>query len=162
MRYVIAGAAVLLLAACTPQAESKPQDNKPVEHPTWGKRYTWKDGLAVEVAAPVECKPGEFASPQNIKRAVKFKVTVANGTQKQVEAALLTIGGDAQFAGAKADTVFDSSGGCGSGGLESGTILPGKTYTYEVAYSVGAEKGEMQLSFVPHLDKDSAVFVGQA
>jgi hypothetical protein len=172
MRLVVAGLALVLLAACTPQAgkvSDPPSGTKasaaskaPAEHPTWGKRFTWPDGLAVEVSAPAACKPGEFAQPEGVKRAVKFKVNIVNGTDKPVDAATLTIGGDAQFGGAKSETVFDSSGTCGDGGLETATVLPGKTYSYEVAFSVGAQPGEMQLTFDPNFGKDKAVFVGQA
>jgi hypothetical protein len=42
------------------------------------------------------------------------------------------------------------------------TVLPGKTYTYEAAYSVGAQPGEMQLVFEPSFNADKAAFVGQA
>lgn len=132
-----------------------------VQPPTWGKRYTWANGLAVEVAAPVACTPGEYAAPQNIARAVKFKVTVTNGTGAAFETALMSMGDDAQFNGQKAERVFDSGGGCG-GGFETVTVLPGKTYTYEAAYSVGAQPGEMQLVFEPTFNSDKAVFVGQA
>lgn len=138
--------------------QTKPQP----EVPTWGKRYTWSDGLAVEVSPPVACKPSEFAQPQGVQRAVKFTVLIINDTDEPFDAAMLTIGGDAQFAGKKADPVFDSGGGCGEGGMASATVLPGKTYTYDVAYSVGPAAGEMQLVFEPDFGGDKAVFVGQA
>jgi hypothetical protein len=171
MRFVVAGLALVLLAACTPKTgavsdapgkAATPSATAVAEHPTWGKRFTWADGLAVEVGAPAACKPGKYAQPDGIKRAVKFKINIVNGTDKPFEAATLTVGGDAQFAGAKSETVFDSSGGCGDGGLETATVLPGKTYSYEVAFSVGTQPGEMQLAFEPHYGQDKAVFVGQA
>ncbi|MFB9909364.1 hypothetical protein [Allokutzneria oryzae] len=130
---------------------------------TWGKRHTWKDGLAVEVSAPAACTPGQSSAPSNIERAVKFTITVTNGTDKPFDAALLTVGGDAQFNGRKAEAVFDHSGGCGgNGGFESATVLPGKTYTYETSYAVGAQPGEMQLALRPSFTADKAVFIGQA
>ncbi|GAB2839696.1 hypothetical protein [Lentzea nigeriaca] len=129
--------------------------------PTWGKRYTWANGLSVEVAAPVACTPGQYAVPQDIARAVKFKVTITNGASAAFETALLSLGNDAQFNGKKVSKVFDSSGDCSST-VDNTTVLPGKTYTYEVAYSVGAEPGEMQLVFEPTFNSDKAAFVGQA
>ena len=131
------------------------------ETSTWGKRYTWANGLAVDVAAPVECTPGQYSVPPNIARAVKFKVTISNGMSAAFETALLTLGDDAQFNGQKATKVFDSSGGCDST-FDTATVLPGKTYTYEVAYSVGAQPGEMQLVFEPSFNADKAAFIGQA
>lgn len=142
-------------------AGQTPKQEALVEAPTWGKRYTWANGLSVDVAAPVPCTPGEYAAPRNIARAVKFKVTVTNGTGAAFETALMSMGDDAQFNGQKAERVFDSGGGCG-GGFESVTVLPGKTYTYEAAYSVGAQPGEMQIVFEPSFNSDKAAFVGQA
>lgn len=131
------------------------------ETPSWGKQYTWANGLAVEVAAPVACTPGQYAAPPNIVRAVKFKVTITNGTTAAFETALLSLGNDAQFNGQRAERIFDTSGGCDST-FDSATVLPGKTYTYEVAYSVGAQPGEMQLVFEPSFNSDKAAFVGRA
>ena len=140
---------------------SAASDTPKQETSTWGKRYTWANGLSVDIAAPVACTPGEYASPPNITRAVRFKVTVTNGTSAAFETALMSMGDDAQFNGQKAERVFDSGGGCG-GRFESVTVLPGKTYTYEAAYSVGAQPGEMQLVFEPSFNAPKAAFVGQA
>lgn len=128
---------------------------------TWDKSYTWENGLSIEVAAPEVCRPGQYAAPPNIMRAVKFKVTITNGMSAAFETALLSLGDDAQFNGQKAERVFDSSGGCG-GTFDTATVLPGKTYTYEVAYSVGPQQGEMQLVFEPSFNAGKAAFVGQA
>lgn len=131
------------------------------ENPTWGKRYTWPNGLSVDVGKPVACTPGQFSAPPNITRAVKFEITITNGTSAAFETALMSIGTDAQFNGQKADMVFDSGGGCDST-FDSATVLPGKTYTFHIAYSVGAQPGEMQLVFEPTFNSDKAAFVGQA
>ncbi|MDX8029570.1 hypothetical protein SK803_05075 [Lentzea sp. BCCO 10_0856] len=138
-----------------------PKQDALIEPPTWGKRYTWENGLSVDVAAPVACSPGQYASPSNIARAVKFQVTITNGTSAAFETALLSLGNDAQFNGQKAERIFDNGGGCGSA-YDTATVLPGKTYTYDVAYSVGAQPGEMQLVFEPSFNSDKAAFVGQA
>jgi len=138
-----------------------PRQEAPAASSTWDKRYTWANGLSVDVSAPVPCTPGQFTSPQHITRAVKFKVTVTNGTGAAFETALMSMGDNAQFNGQKAERVFDSSGGCG-GEVAAVTVLPGKTYTYEAAYSVGAQPGEMQLVFEPSFNADKAAFVGQA
>ncbi|MBN6035995.1 hypothetical protein [Amycolatopsis sp. 195334CR] len=133
----------------------------PADSPTWGKRYTWESGLAVDVTAPAACKPSDSAAPPNIERAVKITVTVTNGTSEPFDATLLSLGGDAQFNGARADQVYDFGGEC-AGGLESATVLPGKTFTYSVAYAVGPQPGEMQISFQPAFGADKAIYVGEA
>lgn len=140
-------------------AGETPKQEALIETPTWGKRYTWANGLAVDVAAPVACTPGQYSVPPNIVRAVKLKVTITNGTNAAFETALMTLGNDAQFNGQKAEKVFDGGGGCNST-FDSATVLPGKTYTYDVAYSVGAQPGEMQLVFEPSFNSDKAAFVG--
>lgn len=43
-----------------------------------------------------------------------------------------------------------------------GTILPGRSYSYEQTFSVGADNGEMQLGLQPHFGGDEAIFLGQA
>jgi hypothetical protein len=163
MRYALAALAVVLLAACTPQAGGgNAAPSKASEPSTWGKQYKWSDGLAVQVDTPTACKPGKYAFPQDVQRAAKFKVTVTNGTDKPFETAVLTLGVDAQFAGAKAERVIDTDGPCGAGGVDNATVLPGKSFSYEVAYTVGAQPGEMQLTFMPGFTQSKAVFVGQA
>ncbi|QKV73423.1 hypothetical protein [Amycolatopsis sp. Hca4] len=142
--------------------ESSASAGEQTPTPTWGQRYTWKSGLAIEVAPPVACQPSSWASPQNVERAVKVKFTIVNGTGKPYEAAGLAFGNDVQFSGAKAEPVFDSEGACGGGGLDAATVLPDKTYTYEQAYAVGKEKGELQIALQPDFSSDKAVYVGQA
>ena len=129
--------------------------------PTWGQRYTWPSGLAVEVTKPATCKPGQYASPPNVTRAVKVTITVVNGTDKAINTALLSTV-NAQFAGANAETVFDSGGKCGDGGMNAADVLPGKTFTFDIAFSVGKDPGELQLSLQPDIMGDKAVFLGQA
>jgi hypothetical protein len=174
MRWFVVAGLVIALSACSPtvnkgdvsNASGKPATEQPVsakaETPTWGKRYKWPDGLAVEVSPPTACKPGQYAVPTEIKRAVKFKILIVNDTKNPFEAGQLSIGSDAQFNGAKAENIIDPQGACGNGGIESATILPGKTYSYEVAYAVAPAPGELQLAFEPVFGADKAVYVGQA
>lgn len=133
------------------------------EIPTWGKRYTWPDGLAIEIAPPAPCTPGEYAasSTEDIQRAVKITFTIINGSKENFDAGVLLIGTNAQFNGQKADDIYDTSGDCG-GGFESATVLPGKTFTTTAAYAVAPEPGELQIAVQPSMIGDEAVFVGQA
>jgi hypothetical protein len=128
---------------------------------TWGQRYTWPDGVAVEVGAPTPCTPGEYAAPDGIVRAVKVTITVVNGGKEPLDSGVLMFGMDAQHGGQKAEKVFDSGGECG-GGLDSSTVLPGKTFTATQGIAVGAEPGELQLVLAFSFVGDKAIFVGQA
>jgi hypothetical protein len=177
MRHLItlsAAASLLLVTACTtPDVNTGTVSNasggavpaagqEQPAAPTWGQRYTWKNGLAVEIPQPAECKPGESASPE-AKRAVKVTVKVTNGTDKPFETSVLTVGSEVQFAGAKAELLIDSEGGCKAGiGMESATVLPGKSFSYDVAYAVAPEQGELQITLQPDFSEDKAVFTGKA
>jgi hypothetical protein len=173
MRHLIAlcAAALLLVTACaSPKVNTGTVSNAsggaaPAEQkaaPTWGQKHTWPNGLAVEIAKPADCKPSEYATPE-AKRAVKVAIKVTNGTDKPFETSVLTVGSEVQFAGAKAELLIDMSGGCKAGiGMESTTVLPGKSYEYQVAYAVTAEPGELQIALQPDFGQDKAVFVGQA
>jgi hypothetical protein len=144
-------------------ADGSSGSKPPAETPTWGKRYTWPGGLAVEIAPPKPCKPGEFAvsTTKDIQRAVKVSITVVNGSGKPFDTGVLSFGSDAQFNGRKAEQIYDSSGECG-GGPDSTTVLPGKAFTTDVAYAVGPQPGELQLAVQPSFGADKAIFVGQA
>lgn len=132
-----------------------------LEASTWDKRFTWTNGISVAVAAPVACKPGRNATPPDIARAVKFKITVTNNTSAAFETALLSLGEGAVFNGRQVEKIFDRDGGCDST-VESATVPPGDEYVFDLAYSVGAEPGEMRLVFEPAFNADHAEFVGQA
>lgn len=136
-------------------------DEAAEQNPTWGKRYTWDSGLAAEVSAPVDCTPSEWAMPSNVERAAKVTVTVINGTGQPFDASMLAFGSEAQFEGRTAEAMFDSEGDCGAGAPMSATVMPGKTFTYESAYAVGRQPGELQLVLQPSFGEDRAVFVGR-
>lgn len=175
MRRLIAALALAAATACSPPTVntgniSDGSSGAPVVNaasnaqaqpaPTWGKRYTWPDKLAIEIAAPTPCKPSKYAAPQGIQRAVKVTVTVINGSPKAVDTVLLT-SVDAQFGGKPVESVYDSGGACKTA-RSDGTVLPGKTFTYELAYAVEPQQGELQLEIRPDFAADKAVFVGPA
>ncbi|MFB9687720.1 hypothetical protein [Amycolatopsis plumensis] len=172
---VAAAAAVLLLAGCgsppvntgsvspasggAPASAAAADAKKP---PTWGERYTWPNGVAIEVTQPAGCKPGQYAQPPNIERAVTLQVTVTNGSDKPFDATLLSTA-QAQFGGAHADAVFDSNGKCKNSTMNgAATVLPGKTLKLDMSFAVGKDPGELQIELQPDFVGDKAVFVGQA
>jgi hypothetical protein len=171
---IAAIAAVLLLAGCgaarvntgsvspasggAPTSAAAADAKKP---PTWGERYTWPSKVAIEVGKPAACKPGQYAQPPKIERAVTVSVTVVNGSDKPFDALLLSVA-NATFAGAKAESVFDSNGKCKSTAMQAATVLPGKTLKIDMSFSVGKDPGELQVEFQGDIMEDKAVFVGQA
>jgi len=143
-----------------PPAPSTPSTPAP-QVGTWGQKFTWENGISVEVAPPVVCKPGPYASPQKPPRAVLVTMKIVNDSSQAFETTGLTFGADVQFAGAKAETLFDSTGACKSSLGQPATVLPGKTYTHSSAYAVPAQPGEMQISLQPEYRAVKAICVGQ-
>jgi hypothetical protein len=130
--------------------------------PTWGQTYTWTaTKIAIQVEAPTPCTPSSTAALNGKPRAMALKVTITNGGDKPFETATLSLGTDAQFAGAKAATVLDFGGDdCTDGSLNATTVLPGNTYSYTIVHSVGNGTGPLQVSFRSTLLSDNATFVG--
>ena len=169
----LATAAAIFLAGCSnpavntgsvsPASGAAPAaaDTTAKPAPTWGQRYTWPNGIALEVAQPAACKPSSSAAPSNIARAVKLHMTVINGSGQPFDVGFLTAP-TVQFGGAKAETITDIGGPCGDGGMETATVLPGKTYTFDIAYVAGKDPGELQVEFQSDITADKAVFVGKA
>lgn len=166
-------AAALLLAGCgtpvntgnvSPASGAAPSSAAAADAkqpPTWGQRYTWPSGVAIEVGKPATCKPGQYAQPQHIDRAVTVAVTVVNTGDKPFDATLLSVA-NATFAGAKAEAVFDSNGKCKDSTMNAATVLPGKTLKLDMSFAVGKDPGELQVEFQGNMMEDKAVFVGQA
>ena len=170
----VAAIAALLLAGCgtppvntgnvSPASGAAPTSAAAADAkqpPTWGQRYTWPNGVAIEVGKPAACKPGQYSQPPHIERAVTLQVTVVNGSDKPFDATLLSVA-NATFAGAHAESVFDANGKCGNSTMEAGTVLPGKTLKLNMSYAVTKDPGELQLELQPDFIGDKAVFVGQA
>jgi hypothetical protein len=175
LRTILAAtaAAALLLAGCgAPKVNSGSVSNASGEAPsvaaadakappTWGQRYTWPDGVAIEVGKPAACKTGQYAQPPKIERAVTMQVTVINGSDKPFDATLLSVA-QATFAGERAEAVFDSNGKCKDSTMTAATVLPGKTLKIDMSFAVAKDPGELQVEFQPGVIGDKAVFVGQA
>lgn len=129
--------------------------------PTWGERYTWPNKVAIEVGQPAACKPGQYAQPPNIERAVTVAVTIVNDSDKPFDATLLSTA-QATFTGEHAESVFDSNGKCANSAMEAATVLPGKSRKLSLSFAVKKPAGELQIEFQGDFGGDKAVFVGQA
>lgn len=109
--------------------------------PTFGDTYTWPDGLAVTISEPADFAPSEYAAGQvEGEPALSYDVTVTNGTDEDVEAVAINL--TVSSAGKQASPIFDSAGGTD---MPTATILPGKSLTWKVAYSV-ADPTDVQIT----------------
>jgi hypothetical protein len=123
----------------------------------FGQRVTFDDGLAVEVTAPQPYKPSRYAAGHDGDRAVKFDITVVNGSDEPYDAVMTVV--NATHGGRQVSRIFDSA----NGGSENpaGTVLPGKSTTFTVALSLGEAVGELQLEVTPGFLGEPAIFTGQ-
>jgi hypothetical protein len=123
---------------------------------TWGKTYTWGDGVAITVQAPRPC-----TSLRGGGRMIKITTEIVNNGKEPLTTALLAFG-DAQFEGVAVSSKFEFEGDCKSDNLNSTTVLPGNKFTFTTTYGVGDQPGTLQLVYQKGLLDAKAVFVGQA
>jgi hypothetical protein len=123
----------------------------------FGQRVTYDDGVAVEVTPPQAFTPSRYAFGNERDRAVSFEVTVINGSDQPLDTVTAIV--RATHAGRDAPLIFDSEKGMG--GAPQGTVLPGKSITFPVAVSIGAEAGDLQIDVTPGIVGDPAIFSGQ-
>jgi hypothetical protein len=122
----------------------------------FGERVTFDDGVVVEVTAPQPYKPSRYAAGHDRDRAVKFDVTVTNGSDEPLEA--VTVMTSATHGGRQVSPIYDSA----NGGSENpaGTILPGKSMTFSVALSLAKDPAELQVEVRPGFIGEPAIFTG--
>lgn len=122
----------------------------------FGERVTFDDGVVVEVTAPQPYRPSRYAAGHDRDRAVKFDVTVINGSDEPLDA--VTVMTSATHGGRQVSPIYDSA----NGGSENptGTVLPGKSMTFSVALSLEKDSAELQLEVRPGFLGEPAIFTG--
>lgn len=124
----------------TPTKEATAEE-KP-ENPTFGDTYTWDNGLAVTISEPETYEPSEYAAGTvEGQDNVTLEITVTNDTTEDVESSMFMI--TVSSGGSEASEIFDTEGGIE---FPTSTILPGKSLTWNVAYSV-ADTNDIQVTF---------------
>jgi hypothetical protein len=143
-------------AAATPAAE---EPSTPSEVATFGQRYTFESGLAIDVAQPEKYTPSNSAAGNDTGRAVLVTTTVTNGTDQPFDFNPFLLGPNATHSGQPASQVIDSAKKIGI--TAGSTILPGKSLTYKTAIAVQSTKGELQLEYKEGFAGSPAIFIGE-
>lgn len=125
----------------------------------FGQRYTWLSGLAVEVSAPASYQPSEYAAGHDRERAVVVTVTVVNGSDRPYDFNPFIFSGRATHGSLEAPSIADWPD------LplpDSTTILPGKSFAFREAFSIGALPADFQLEYTYDFFTEDApaIFVG--
>jgi hypothetical protein len=142
------------------QPAAPPTQAQPPGVATWGQRFTFPDGLAIEVSQPKPYQPSRSAAGDSRGRAVVVDTTIVNGTGTPYEFNSFIVGPTATHAGQHAPSIVDLGKRIGVTPLT--TVLPGKSFTYQQAFSVGTETGELQLQYTAEVFGEAAIFVGPA
>jgi hypothetical protein len=114
---------------------------------SFGKAYTWDDGVTVTVGKPKSFRPSEYAAVEKGKLYVKFTVTVVNKSNKPVDLGLTYI--SVQSKNQEADEVFDS--GSGLKGPPDTKVLKGRVSEFDVGFGV-ADPKDVVMEIALHSD----------
>ncbi len=106
--------------------------------------YTWDDGLRVAIGKPREHRLNRWAQTEELRQAVRFKVTVTNDTSAPV--ALTDLRLTATSDGRAARALFEVN--LGIRGVPAITLAPGKHRTFWLAFAVKDNK-QLEISITP-------------
>ena len=136
----------------------------PAETPTdgvqvaaFGGTSSWETGVEVTVSAPEAFRPSQYAFGADRARNVSFEINVENGSDAPLELATMMI--QASFNGQPIEQIFDTTKDIG--GTPATSVLPGKSATFTVGYSLDKDPGELQLEIRPGFLADRSYFAGQ-
>jgi uncharacterized protein affecting Mg2+/Co2+ transport len=143
------------IGATTPAAAPAPSPAAPATSAVaFGQTFTYADGLAVTVGAPTSYDPASYAAGHTNPHAYAVTVRVTNDTGAAFDPTLMRVLMTTD--GAPASQVFDGE----SGLPPQSRLQPGRSLTYEVAFSTTTDSGEAQVDVVPSFSHDHAVFTG--
>ncbi len=121
---------------------------------TFGKTYTYKDGLSVTVSAPAPFKPSSSAAGVTKgTSAVVFTITIVNKTTTPFDPVLFHT--TAQSGNTEATSIFDSQNGIGL--PPSTKLLPGREVTFKTAFSV-ADPKDIVMEVTPSFQHESVLY----
>jgi hypothetical protein len=125
----------------------------------FGQRFTWKSGIAVEVAQPEAFTPSRTAAGDDGDRAVIVTTTVINGSDEPYQFNEFIMGPTITHGGQAATRIFDAENKLSISPVS--TILPGKSFTYRSGFSLGAASAELQLQYSEQFGSDPGIYVGR-
>ena len=141
-------------AAPTAPSAVAPSAAEPASSVGFGQPFTFSDGMVASVSAPTAYRASRYAAGDTNAHAFRTTVTLTNNTGAAFDPTLLQVA--MSTSGAPASRIFD-----GELGLAPQTMLqPGRTMTYDVAFSTTTNRGEAQVDVTPSFDYQHAVFTG--
>ncbi len=123
---------------------------------TFGQTVAYPDGISISVGPPGPFVPSSTAAGDDSPQNVIVAVTVTNGTPVAIDPSSINL--DATFRGVDASEIFDSGGNINR--KPSTSLLPGRSVTFQSAFSLPAGGGELQIDARPGYDYRSISFTG--
>jgi hypothetical protein len=121
---------------------------------TFGKTYTWEDGIAVTVSAPEPFKRSEYAAGgEDAAAYVAFTITVVNGTSAPFDVSMFTA--SAQSGNTEAESVFDTENKLE--GSPSTKLLAGREAKFRMGFGV-SDPADIVLEIAPSFEHNSVLF----
>jgi hypothetical protein len=120
----------------------------------FGQTFTYADGLAVSVSEPTTYDPSSYAAGNTNPYAYSVTVRITNNTGTAYDPVLLQTA--MSTGGAQASQIFDTE----TGTPPQNQLQPGRSMTYEVAFSTTTNSGEAQVDVTPSFTHEAAVFTG--
>ncbi|GAA4884557.1 hypothetical protein [Actinomycetospora straminea] len=143
------------IGATTPAASAPAAPAAPATTAVgFGQTFTYADGLAVSVSEPASYDPSRYAAGNSNPYAYSVTVRITNNTGAAFDPVLLQAA--MSTGGAPASQIFDAE----TGTPPQNQLQPGRTMTYEVAFSTTTNSGEAQVDITPSFDHEPAVFTG--
>lgn len=131
-------------------ADKKKDDGKAL---TAGDSAAYDDQLTVTVGDPAPYTPDEYAvGHSDGNKAYRVSVVIENAGKKKFDADLVTVSARAGENGVDAEQIFDDK----VGGGFSGTILPGKKATVELAFDTPADARNLTVEVSPGFSYDAS------
>lgn len=143
----------------TPAAQNNTSDGKNAPIPFGAGKWTYADGIAVQVNSVKKWKvPSINSGHTSGNSAVKVQVTLHNGTEENFDCSLAGVEVSMGANGTQAGQVFAE-------GVDSctGSVAPGRKKTFTVGFS-GATKdlSVIQVAVTPSWDHEDGIFEGRA
>lgn len=118
-----------------------------------GETAAYSTGVNVTVSKASPYSPKEFSTHESGKKAYKVTVKIENKGKERFDANLVMVEARAGKGGTTASEIYDE-------GLDgfSGTVLPGKTMTKNVAFDVPPNSKDLDVEVTPGISHDAMVW----
>ncbi|BAK36877.1 hypothetical protein MLP_38630 [Microlunatus phosphovorus NM-1] len=134
---------------------SEPEESAGSQELSFGKSYTWDDGLTITIGKPSKFKPSDYAEVDGAKAYRRFTITVVNKTSGPIDLAVTYI--TMQSNNKEAEQVFDSEKGLE--GSPSTKLLKGRESEWDIGFGVAnPDDMVMEIAINDNFERPSIIY----